>query len=211
MAEALCGSSQSKKGLIPSAFTLCCFGGAGGLHLCELAERLGMHQALVPADAGIFSALGMLAATPGRELTRAVNLRAKDCDPQDIRDRLDDLIRVARRALAAEGIEDTTVHPVFEIRYHGQTQTLSVPYLKDLQSAFTEFETQHRNRYGHRLDTSLELVALRVRVAGIPRLKTPLSSASNATKSDQSPPTNPNATLNNLGKISSKDMPTLAH
>ena len=192
MAEAL-RLISIQKGFDPKAFTLCCFGGAGGLHLCELAERLGMHQTLVPADAGIFSALGMLAATPGRELTRAVNLRAKDCDPQDIQDRLDDLILVARRALAAEGIDDTTVYPVFEIRYHGQTQTLSVPYLNDLQGAFTEFETQHRNRYGHQLDTSLELVALRVRVAGLPRLKTRLTSEFNATKSDQTPQTNPNA------------------
>ena len=192
MAEALRFISI-QKGFDPSAFTLCCFGGAGGLHLCELAERLGMHQTLVPADAGIFSALGMLAATPGRELTRAINLRAKDCDPQDIRDRLDDLVQVARTALAAEGVDNTTVHPVFELRYQGQTQTLSVPYLDDLQAAFAEFETQHQNRYGHQLDTGLELVALRVRVAGIARLKTPITSASNAGGPAQAPPTNPNA------------------
>ena len=192
MAEALRFISI-QKGFDPSAFTLCCFGGAGGLHLCELAERLGMHQTLVPADAGIFSALGMLAATPGRELTRAINLRAKDCDPQDIRDRLDDLVQVARTALAAEGVDNTTVHPVFELRYQGQTQTLSVPYLDDLQAAFAEFETQHQNRYGHQLDTGLELVALRVRVAGIARLKTPITSASNAAGPAQALPTNPNA------------------
>ena len=192
MAEALRFISI-QKGFDPSAFTLCCFGGAGGLHLCELAERLGMHQTLVPADAGIFSALGMLAATPGRELTRAINLRAKDCDPQDIRDRLDDLVQVARTALAAEGVDNTTVHPVFELRYQGQTQTLSVPYLDDLQAAFAEFETQHQNRYGHQLDTGLELVALRVRVAGIARLKTPITPAPNAAGPAQAPPTNPNA------------------
>ncbi len=193
MAEAL-RLISIQKGFDPSAFTLCCFGGAGGLHLCELAERLGMHQALVPADAGIFSALGMLAATPGRELTRAVNLRANDCDPEDIRNRLDDLIHVARTALAAEGIDDTTVHPVFELRYHGQTQTLSVPYLDDLQAAFIAFETQHEIRYGHQLDTGIELVALRVRVAGIARLKTPLTPTPNATSTDRAPQTNPNAT-----------------
>lgn len=192
MAEAL-RLISIQKGFDPSAFTLCCFGGAGGLHLCELAERLGMHQTLVPADAGIFSALGMLAATPGRELTRAINLRAKDCAPQDIRDRLDDLVQDARTALAAEGVDNTTVHPVFELRYQGQTQTLSVPYLDDLQAAFAEFETQHQNRYGHQLDTGLELVALRVRVAGIARLKTPITPASNAAGPAQAPPTNPNA------------------
>jgi N-methylhydantoinase A/oxoprolinase/acetone carboxylase beta subunit len=70
---------------------------------------------------------------------------------------------------------------------------LSVPYLDDLQAAFAEFETQHQNRYGHQLDTGLELVALRVRVAGIARLKTPITPASNAAGPAQAPPTNPNA------------------
>lgn len=192
MAEAL-RLISIQKGFDPKAFTLCCFGGAGGLHLCELAERLGMHKTLVPADAGIFSALGMLAATPGRELTQTVNLRAKDCNPQDIRDRLDRLARAAGTALAAEGIDDTTVDDVFELRYQGQTQTLSVPYRDDLQAAFTDFETQHQNRYGHQLATDLELVTLRVRVAGIARLKTLITPTPNTKSPVPAPQAKPDA------------------
>ncbi|MEZ5506876.1 MAG: hydantoinase/oxoprolinase family protein [Gammaproteobacteria bacterium] len=32
-------------------YRLCCFGGAGGLHVCALADALGMHQALVRCTA----------------------------------------------------------------------------------------------------------------------------------------------------------------
>lgn len=193
MAEAL-RLISIQKGFDPKAFMLCCFGGAGGLHLCELAERLGMNQTLVPADAGIFSALGMLAATPGRELTRAVNLIEQDCDSQDIRNRFDQMLRQARTALADEGVDNTTVHRFFELRYQGQTQTLSVPYQDDLPAAFTDFVAQHQHRYGHQLEANLELVALRVRVAGIQRLKTPLPPAVTPTNSSDPLQTSPEAT-----------------
>ena len=48
------------------------FGGAGGLHVCALAEALGIRQALVPVHAGVLSALGMLAAPRGRQLLHSV-------------------------------------------------------------------------------------------------------------------------------------------
>jgi len=37
-----------EKGFDPRDFTLCRFGGAGGLHLCDIADALGMRKALVP-------------------------------------------------------------------------------------------------------------------------------------------------------------------
>ena len=213
MAEAL-RLISIQKGFDPKAFTLCCFGGAGGLHLCELAERAGdASNAWCPLTRAIFSALGMLAATPGRELTRARQSdRAKDCDPAGHPGSAS--IRCygkhARSALAAEGVDDTTVHPVFELRYQGQTQTLSVPYLFDLQAAFTDFEVQHQNRYGHQLNTGLELVALRVRVAGIPRLKTAIIPKPSTEGPVQAPQTTPNTTPHRLGKTSSQTKLILA-
>lgn len=33
-----------QQGHDPRDFQLCCFGGAGGLHVCELAEKLGMQK-----------------------------------------------------------------------------------------------------------------------------------------------------------------------
>ena len=49
-----------QRGLDPRDYTLTSFGGAGGLHMCALADALGMRRALVPVHAGVLSALGML-------------------------------------------------------------------------------------------------------------------------------------------------------
>ena len=61
-----------QRGIDPAGFTLTAFGGAGGLHVCALAEALGIRQALVPVHAGVLSAFGMLAAPRGRQLSHAV-------------------------------------------------------------------------------------------------------------------------------------------
>src|SRR5690606_34178344 len=58
-----------ERGYDPAEFRLCCFGGAGGLHICSLADQLGMTHALVPIHAGVLSALGMLLAPVERQLT----------------------------------------------------------------------------------------------------------------------------------------------
>ena len=55
-----------ERGHDPRRFALACFGGAGGLHVCALAEALEIPQIIVPAHGGVFSALGMLVADASR-------------------------------------------------------------------------------------------------------------------------------------------------
>ena len=61
MARALRQISE-QRGEDPAGYRLCSFGGAGGLHVCALAEKLEIRQAIIPANSGILSALGMLQA-----------------------------------------------------------------------------------------------------------------------------------------------------
>ena len=61
-----------ERGEDPRDYTLMSFGGAGGLHVCALAEALGMSRALVPVYAGVLSALGMLVARPARQLSHSL-------------------------------------------------------------------------------------------------------------------------------------------
>ena len=51
-----------EKGFDVRDYALVSFGGAGGLHACELAGRLSMKKILVPKNAGVLSALGMTVA-----------------------------------------------------------------------------------------------------------------------------------------------------
>ena len=60
-----------ERGYDPVDFAVVAFGGAGGLHVAGLAERLGAPKALVPPDPGLLSAFGMLASPITREMTTA--------------------------------------------------------------------------------------------------------------------------------------------
>ncbi|MFQ5409361.1 MAG: hydantoinase/oxoprolinase family protein, partial [Anaerolineales bacterium] len=51
-----------ERGYDPRDFVLISFGGAGGLHACELARSLGIRRVFVPPGASTLSAYGMLAA-----------------------------------------------------------------------------------------------------------------------------------------------------
>jgi N-methylhydantoinase A len=123
-----------EQGLDPRDYVLVAFGGAGPLHACALANELGMDTVLVPAAAGVLSALGLVAADERRDEVRSY---------------------VAPLAEAGE------LPPAGEadLRYAGQSFELTVP----LGPALAErFHQAHDERYGYADPTrALELVAVR--------------------------------------------------
>src|SRR4029079_3411362 len=58
------------RGVDPAGLALVAFGGAGPLHACALAEAMGMTTVIVPAAAGVLSAVGLLISPRHRELVR---------------------------------------------------------------------------------------------------------------------------------------------
>jgi N-methylhydantoinase A/oxoprolinase/acetone carboxylase beta subunit len=149
MAEALRVVSVAR-GVDPAGLVLVAFGGAGPLHACALADALGMPAVLVPARAGVFSAVGLLAAPEQVDLVRTW------ATPLDHRG-LDD----ARAALAAEaakaiGAETATF---LDGRYAGQSHELTVGSVAD-------FHELHARCNGYaRPDDPVEVVAIRARAA----------------------------------------------
>lgn len=161
-----------ERGEDPRDFVLFPFGGAGGLHVCALAERLGVRRAMFPANAGVLSALGMLAAPRGRDLSRSVPTSLAGADMGAIEAVFAALAAEGIDALAGEGAERDacTVHRSADLRYKGQSFTLNMPWSESME---TGFHRLHESRYGHRLDAPVELVNVRVRVeaeAPVPRL-----------------------------------------
>src|SRR5205823_10041424 len=63
-----------ERGYDPREYTLIAFGGAGGLHACDLADSLEMHGVLLPVFPGALSALGILRADVVQEFSRTVLL-----------------------------------------------------------------------------------------------------------------------------------------
>ena len=66
-----------ERGHDPRDFALVAFGGAGPLHACALAEELGIEAVLVPAAAGVLSALGPRRERRATRPRRVVRVRAR--------------------------------------------------------------------------------------------------------------------------------------
>ncbi len=152
-----------QRGVDPSTYTLTAFGGAGGLHVCALADALAIKRALVPIHAGVLSALGMLAAPRGRQLSHSLCGLMRDQHESQLRERFEALVARGRSELLKEGVERDDIETAFsmDLRYHGQSYTLNIPF-RDLQQATTDFHRSHRRRFGHSLDSEVEVVNLRV-------------------------------------------------
>jgi N-methylhydantoinase A len=152
-----------QRGIDPRQLTLVSFGGAGGLHVCALAEALGMRQALVPIYAGVLSALGMLVAPRARQLSRTINKLCQDMTDNEIKALFDALAEQGRSALLAEGVaaENIEIKPSLDLRYDGQSHYLNVDW-QGLAAAGQAFHALHQARYGHALDLPVELVNVRL-------------------------------------------------
>ncbi|MEX2488186.1 MAG: hydantoinase/oxoprolinase family protein [Pseudomonadales bacterium] len=150
-----------QRGFDPRDFILVCFGGAGGLHFCDLADALEMTEALVPVHAGVLSALGMLATPPGREMARTHTSRLEDLADDTINDKFAEMRRELEQELRDEGVETTTAELSLDLRYEGQTHALNVPW-SDLEQCEAGFHERHEARYGHRLEKPVELLNLRL-------------------------------------------------
>lgn len=164
-----------QRGEDPRDYVLACFGGAGGLHVCALAEALGITRALVPMHAGVLSAYGMLAAAPGRQAVHALGVPLCAGGLASAAGLGEALTQQIEVALDREGVASGRQRQCYvELRYRGQSHTLGVP-LSGLAEAEAAFHAAHERRYGHRLDLPLEIAAVRAAVQGpAPRLPAPL-------------------------------------
>ncbi|MFP4554923.1 MAG: hydantoinase/oxoprolinase family protein [Actinomycetota bacterium] len=156
-----------EEGSDPRQSALVAFGGAGGLHASRLARRLGITRVLVPPHSGVFSALGLLLATPRADAVRTVMLDQGD-------DRLASLVKSvaaeARSAFAAmfhrvsERVDVTA-----DMRYVGQSHELEVPARDAWDEIIPSFHFTHRERFGFdRPEEAMEVVNLRAVATGKP-------------------------------------------
>jgi N-methylhydantoinase A/oxoprolinase/acetone carboxylase beta subunit len=162
-----------ERGHDPRQFALLAFGGAGGMHACEIAHTLEIKEVLVPRHAGVLSALGMLVADVTRDYLASVLVSADNLDPADLDNRIRSLSDRAMTELGREGFarQRIAVEPQLDVRYIGQSYEITVPFTARYRQAFHQ---RHEQLYGYaNIDRPVEVVAVRVRAAGLtdkPRL-----------------------------------------
>ncbi len=163
-----------QRGFDPADFSLCCFGGAGGLHICALAEALGCHDVIVPNYGGVFSALGMLLAPRERQLSRTINQPLATLDIKTLHQHFATLQQQGEQALSAEGVASEQIdrQASVDLCYHGQSYTLNIPFDGDLEACAAHFHRAHQKRYGHRLQLPVQLINLRLALRAPAALQT---------------------------------------
>ena len=157
-----------QRGHDPRDFCLLGFGGAGGMHVCALAEQLGMRQALVPRQAGVLSALGMVVARRSRQASHSLLRPLERFGPGALAVELAGLRERLAAAMRAEvGDEARLVfHASLDLRYQGQSSTLNLPWDGAPPAAVARaFHAAHEGQFGHALAMPVELVNLRLQVS----------------------------------------------
>lgn len=152
-----------ERGVDVSDYALTSFGGAGGLHVCALADLLGMRRALVPVSSGVLSALGMLSAPVRRDQSRTLSRLLPDLTEAEVSAVLAELEAALRGELGGNG--EWTVLREVDLRYRGQSSTLNLPWSK-LEAMSEVFHQAHQQQFGHRMDIPVELVNARVHLIG---------------------------------------------
>jgi N-methylhydantoinase A len=158
-------SVSVEEGADPRDSVLVAFGGAGGLHATRLARRLGMGKVLIPPLSGVFSALGLLLASPRADAARTVMMDEGD---SRLEEAVAGLVSGARdRFRNLYGTEPELVGLAADCRYRGQSHELEVVVEPHWPIVRERFEVLHHQRFGFtRPGEPIEVVNLRAIAEG---------------------------------------------
>jgi len=135
--------------------TMIAFGGAAPLHAARLAEKLEIGKVVIPANAGVGSAVGFLLAPVAYEVVRSRYVRMSAFDADGLNELFDAMSAEAREvvALGAPGVEAVERRHAYA-RYIGQGHEVKIdlpdrPLNPDDAQAIAEgFEAAYRQQFG---------------------------------------------------------------
>ena len=169
-----------ERGYDPRDFPLVCAGGAGAIHAGMIARELGIGTVLVPREASILCAAGMLRTDLRHDLVRscATPFTARDLRDGVLPGLLRDMEAEAQALLRAEGVADDEREFVYalDLRYIGQYHEVRVDEIPetalkslDLETVTAMFHRSHDRMFGYDLaeeETPVELVNVRMTALG---------------------------------------------
>jgi N-methylhydantoinase A len=158
------------RGHDPRTLTLVASGGAAPLHALRIARDLGMERVLVPAFAGVMSALGLLDTDPRFDLAVSVVVELTDEVAAEFDTRFAALEDQALARLKATGLDGTySLERRIDACYRGQGHTIEVDLPRDVSMADAVVEARRRfiERYAElygpsNREEAIEVTALRV-------------------------------------------------
>ena len=159
-----------ERGYDTRSLALVAFGGAGGLHACELAGALGISTVIVPALPGALSAYGILVSDVVKDFSRTILIRVSANDrrggTRDFTRQLGpeyrSLIKAAEKEFREEEWKGSPrLVRSADLRYRSQGFELNVPFSPRMVESF---HAEHKRRYGYsNPERDIEIVTIRLR------------------------------------------------
>jgi len=169
------GVNSVEKGYDVREFALVAFGGAGALHVTELAQDLGIKKVIIPALAGNLSALGLLVADARHDYVRTVAKELSEIDYSEINAFYRDMEMKGELQLTDEGFskDNQELSWSMDLRYMGQSYELNVPSERrdnigfdDIQVVANSFHDLHKRLYAFS-DPAEKVQLMNVRVTAL--------------------------------------------
>jgi len=170
----------AEHGKDPRDYTMIAFGGAGPVHVRDVARRLGVRRVIVPHSAGVLSAIGLLVAPPAMDFVRSYVAPIAALDWARLDDLYAAMIAQGREALSQVGADPAaiTFERAADMRYIGQGRELTVGLdasvfaAREAARVLAAFHADYRRLYNRCLDdVPVEALTWRlVARAAVPRV-----------------------------------------
>jgi len=157
-----------QRGYDITAYTLVCFGGAGGQHACLVADQLGVERVHIHPHAGVLSALGIGLADVRHVTDSAVEAELDEASLDALAARWTELEQAGVTAVAEQGVAAARITSFrrLSMRYEGSDTALAVE-AGSVAEVVERFETVHRARFGFTSpEKALVIEAMQVETVG---------------------------------------------
>ena len=164
-----------QRGHDPTNFTLCCFGGAGGQHACQVADALGLETILIHSLAGVLSAYGMGLADLRTLRQSSIEAPLTPSCGDFLASEFDRLESEAGEYLRRQGADPRSIafHRRVQLKAAGSDTALEVPWKETVESMTASFHLAHSSQFGFNCDeASLVIASVQLEaIAPVPRAK----------------------------------------
>ena len=162
----------AERGIDLNGYSLVATGGAGPVHACGVAMRLGIDRVIVPPAAGVGSAFGLMLAPIAFDYVRSFVSRIAALDREVVNKLYEEMEDEGRALVREAGIDDSEIVRTADMRYVGQGHEISVPVplgeLTEGSDALqAAFDASYKKLYGRLCEgVPVEAIHWRVTVSG---------------------------------------------
>jgi N-methylhydantoinase A len=163
-----------ERGEDPRKYTLVAAGGAGPVHVADLARPLGINQILISRTSSIFCALGSIIADLRHDLVRSVVVKTDQAGTDNLNITFRDMKTEGDGYLEREGIvpDDRYYGKSIDMRYKGQFHEVELPITEaeltdeSIENIVADFHQKHEELYAYRDIVETEMINLRLAAYG---------------------------------------------